>query len=82
MKRRFQKALEPLLRWVHKSSEVVIDCTVDKGTLISYGYSRVMQVSGDQNASGYKIMDYLKVVIPRMFQVIIYLFEFICLIIL
>lgn len=68
MKRRFQKALEPLLRWVHKSSEVVIDCTVDKGTLISYGYSRVIQVAGDQNASGYKIMDYLKVVIPRMFQ--------------
>lgn len=68
MKRRFQKTLELLPKWVHKSSEIIIDYTVDKSTLVGFGYPKVTQVPPGDESQGYKIMDYLRKIIPRMFQ--------------
>lgn len=70
-KKRFAKILEPLSGWVHKESTILTDLTVDKGTLNSMGYKTVTQVSpADSNVrnSNANIMDYLRRIVPRMFQ--------------
>ncbi|CAH2239019.1 jg23581 [Pararge aegeria aegeria] len=71
-KKRFQKILEPLTGWVHPSSVILTDLTVDKGTLISMGFKTVHQSSShsDQPAkhSNANIMEYLRRIVPRMFQ--------------
>lgn len=71
-KKRFQKILEPLTSWVHQSSVVLTDLTVDKGTLVSMGFKNVHQSSshGDQAGrnSNANIMEYLRRIVPRMFQ--------------
>jgi len=79
-KRRFVKILEPLEQWVDKDSIILTDFTVDKGTLHNMGFSSVYQVSiGDaptpQNKySNQNVMDYLRRIVPRMFQVCCALF--------
>lgn len=71
-KKRFQKILEPLSQWVHPSSTILTDLTVDKGTLIGMGFKTVHQTSAhaDQPSknSNANIMEYLRRIVPRMFQ--------------
>ncbi|EGK97658.1 AGAP001141-PB [Anopheles gambiae str. PEST] len=70
-KKRFSKILEPLSDWVHKDSVILTDLTVDKGTLNSMGYKTVIQVPGSEQTlknSNANIMDYLRRIVPRMFQ--------------
>ncbi|RVE46207.1 hypothetical protein evm_009165 [Chilo suppressalis] len=71
-KKRFQKILEPLTGWVHSSSVILTDLTVDKGTLVSMGFKHVHQSSShsDQPSrnSNANIMEYLRRIVPRMFQ--------------
>lgn len=68
-KKRFAKILEPLTGWVHKDSTILTDLTVDKGTLLAMGYKSVNQtVSAEGKYTNSNIMDYLRTVVPRMFQ--------------
>ncbi|KAK5645646.1 hypothetical protein RI129_004110 [Pyrocoelia pectoralis] len=68
-KKRFGKILEPLIKWVHPESVIVTDLTVDKGTLNSIGFSNVQQsTSSDITQNNHTIMDYLRRIVPRMFQ--------------
>lgn len=68
-KKRFSKILEPLLRWVHPESIIVTDLTVDKSTLHSMGFKHVIQGSPNESSiSNHTIMDYLRRIVPRMFQ--------------
>uniref|UniRef100_A0A182RG03 C2H2-type domain-containing protein n=1 Tax=Anopheles funestus TaxID=62324 RepID=A0A182RG03_ANOFN len=70
-KKRFSKILEPLADWVDKESIILTDLTVDKGTLNNMGYKTVIQVpTSEQTAknSNANIMDYLRRIVPRMFQ--------------
>jgi hypothetical protein len=74
-KRRFVKILEPLEQWVNKDSIILTDFTVDKSTLHNMGFSSVYQVSiseapTPQNKySNQNVMEYLRRIVPRMFQV-------------
>ncbi|XP_024946779.1 uncharacterized protein LOC107273670 isoform X2 [Cephus cinctus] len=72
-KRRFNNILHPLKDWVHKESKILTDFTVDKGTLQEMGFNHVTQSAfSDQNPrnmmSNYHIMEYLRKIVPRMFQ--------------
>ncbi|GLH04372.1 Pogo transposable element with ZNF domain, partial [Gryllus bimaculatus] len=75
-KRRFVKILEPLAKWVHKKSTILTDFTVDKGTLHHMGFNTVLQVSVNPDTppdkipkhSNINVMNYLRRVVPRMFQ--------------
>ena len=72
-KRRFNNILNPLADWVHKDSKILTDFTVDKATLYEMGFHNVAQSAfSDQNPrnlnSNYHIMEYLRKIVPRMFQ--------------
>lgn len=72
-RRRFNHILQPLKDWVHKDSRILTDFTVDKATLNELGFNNVVQVAYcDQSArnglSNYQIMEYLRKIVPRMFQ--------------
>lgn len=68
-RKRFSKILEPLLQWVHPESIIVTDLTVDKTTLHCMGFKHVHQsTSREPNCSNYTIMEYLRRIVPRMFQ--------------
>lgn len=71
-KKRFAKILEPLADWVHKESTILTDMTVDKNVLHVMGFKTIIQVSpqdSTRNAnSNANIMDYLRRIVPRMFQ--------------
>lgn len=72
-KRRFNNILHPLKDWVHTDSKIMTDFTVDKGTLEEMGFNHVTQSAfSDQNSrnflSNYHIMEYLRKIVPRMFQ--------------
>lgn len=72
-KKRFQKILEPLSAWVHPSSVILTDLTVDKGTLVAMGFKNVHQASTHSDSSTTRnsnanIMEYLRRIVPRMFQ--------------
>ncbi|KAJ8726638.1 hypothetical protein PYW07_001336 [Mythimna separata] len=72
-KKRFQKILEPLSAWVHPSSVILTDLTVDKGTLVAMGFKNVHQASAHSDSSTARnsnanIMEYLRRIVPRMFQ--------------
>lgn len=68
-KKRFAKILEPLQGWVNKDSIVLTDLTVDKGTLLLMGFKHVNQAAGtDGKYPNANIMEYLRTVVPRMFQ--------------
>ncbi|KAK9704340.1 hypothetical protein QE152_g28381 [Popillia japonica] len=67
-KRRFSKILEPLLHWVHPDSTIVTDLTVDKVTLHAMGFKYVMQTTSSDGINNHTIMEYLRRIVPRMFQ--------------
>lgn len=72
-KRRFNNILHPLKDWVHTDSKIVTDFTVDKSTLHDMGYNHVMQSAFSEQSpknitSNYHIMEYLRKIVPRMFQ--------------
>ncbi|XP_077271885.1 relative of woc isoform X1 [Temnothorax americanus] len=72
-KRRFNNILHPLKEWVHTDSKIMTDFTVDKSTLQDMGYNHVVQSAfSEQNPknfmSNYHIMEYLRKIVPRMFQ--------------
>lgn len=71
-KKRFQKILEPLTGWVHLTSTILTDLTVDRGTLVSMGFKSVHQSSAHSDTStknsNANIMEYLRRIVPRMFQ--------------
>jgi hypothetical protein len=65
--------MEPLREWVHPDSAICTDFTVDKSAFLSLGFKNVFQVSlNDTNPpqmNNKNIMEYLRRVVPRMFQV-------------
>ena len=70
---RFTKIFEMLPTWLDSNAAIVTDFSVDKETLTSIGYTNVTQcslsvMSARKNTSNSQIMDYLKKVVPRMFQ--------------
>jgi pogo transposable element with ZNF domain len=71
-KKRFQKILEPLADWVQRDSTILTDLTVDKNVLHTMGFKNIVQVSPQDQArasnSNAQIMDYLRRIVPRMFQ--------------
>ena len=72
-KRRFNNILHPLKDWVHTDSKIMTDFTVDKSTLEEMGFNYITQSAfSDQNSrnfmSNYHIMEYLRKIVPRMFQ--------------
>ncbi|KAI5736937.1 hypothetical protein M8J76_008664 [Diaphorina citri] len=71
-KKRFAKIMEPLREWVHPDSAICTDFTVDKSAFLSLGFKNVFQVSlNDTNPpqmNNKNIMEYLRRVVPRMFQ--------------
>ncbi|XP_050447786.1 uncharacterized protein LOC126849694 isoform X3 [Cataglyphis hispanica] len=72
-KRRFINILHPLKEWVHTDSKIMTDFTVDKSTLHDMGYNHVMQSAFAEQTSrnlmsNYHIMEYLRKIVPRMFQ--------------
>lgn len=63
------KILEPLLGWVHRKSQILTDRTVDMDTLQAMGFHDIIQDSDSQTHSfNANIMDYLRCVLPRMFD--------------
>lgn len=70
-KKRFAKILEPLGGWVHKDSIILSDLTVDKGTMNAMGFAYVQQsapADAKSKSCNANIMDYLRRIVPRMFQ--------------
>ncbi|XP_070515925.1 uncharacterized protein Row isoform X3 [Cardiocondyla obscurior] len=72
-KRRFSNILHPLKEWVHTDSKIITDFTVDKSTLHDMGYNHVVQsafseLNSTNIINNYHIMDYLRKIVPRMFQ--------------
>jgi pogo transposable element with ZNF domain len=71
-KKRFAKILEPLGDWVSRESTILTDLTVDKNVLHQMGFKNIVQVSPQDQArpnnSNSNIMDYLRRIVPRMFQ--------------
>uniref|UniRef100_A0A1B0GPI1 Uncharacterized protein n=1 Tax=Phlebotomus papatasi TaxID=29031 RepID=A0A1B0GPI1_PHLPP len=69
-KKRFERILEPLKEWVNRDSIILTDLTVDKGCLHTLGFKTVHQAlpSDSSRNSNATIMDYLRRIVPRMFQ--------------
>lgn len=72
-KRQFTNILQPLKEWVDTDSTIMTDFTVDKMTLQEMGFHHVTQSGlSDQSSrnfmSNYHIMEYLRKIVPRMFQ--------------
>nr|XP_012142642.1 PREDICTED: uncharacterized protein LOC100881864 isoform X4 [Megachile rotundata] len=72
-KQRFNNILHPLKEWVHTDSKIMTDFTVDRNTLEEMGFYHVTQSAfSDQTPrnfmSNYHIMEYLRKIVPRMFQ--------------
>lgn len=67
-KKRFSKILEPIYQWVHPQSILVADLTVDKQTLHNMGFTNVLQSTSAEYGSNRQIMEYLRRIVPRMFQ--------------
>lgn len=67
-KRRFSKILEPLRNWVHRDSIISTDLTVDKGTLHYMGFSNIIQSTQTGIPGNQGVMEYLRKIVPRMFQ--------------
>ena len=72
---RFSKIFEMMHVWVDTNSKIITDFSVDKDTLGKMGYRKVHQcsLSQAQNPAGraetnQQIMEYLKKVVPKMFQ--------------
>ena len=72
---RFARIFKPLPTWIRRDSKIIADFSIDRERLISMGYNNVFQCSASTNSnkknenSNSYIMEYLKRVVPRMFQV-------------
>ena len=71
---RFYFYFQPLPTWVRRDSKIIADFSVDRERLLNMGYSNVFQCSAGASSkrgenTNSTIMDYLKRVVPRMFQV-------------
>ena len=78
---RFYFYFQPLPTWVRRDSKIIADFSVDRERLLNMGYSNVFQCSAGASSkrgenTNSTIMDYLKRVVPRMFQVKYFLFLF------
>ncbi|XP_059607898.1 uncharacterized protein LOC132255763 [Phlebotomus argentipes] len=69
-RKRFERILEPLREWVNRDSIILTDLTVDKSCLHTLGFKTVHQAlpSDSSRNSNATIMDYLRRIVPRMFQ--------------
>ncbi|XP_055372564.1 uncharacterized protein LOC129606325 [Condylostylus longicornis] len=70
-KKRFIAILEPLSRWVQKDSILAIDLTIDKTILQGMGFKNLIQAAASDPTAKHTnsgVMDYLRKVVPRMFQ--------------
>jgi len=71
---RFGKIFEALPIWINKNSKIVTDYSVDKETLSRLGFKNVSQCTLNaaqtqrSDTTNQQIMDYLKKVVPKMFQ--------------
>lgn len=70
---RFARIFKPLPTWVKRDSRIVADYSVDRDRLLAMGYSNVHQCSSGASIkkgenTNATIMEYLKRVVPRMFQ--------------
>jgi hypothetical protein len=70
---RFARIFKPLPTWVRRDSKIIADFSVDRERLLGMGYSNVFQCSAGASSkrgenTNSTIMDYLKRVVPRMFQ--------------
>ena len=72
---RFARIFKPLPTWIRRDSKIIADFSIDRERLIQMGYNNVFQCSATtpsskkaENNNSY-IMEYLKRVVPRMFQV-------------
>lgn len=70
----FKKILAPLPTWVVKSSKILTDYSVDKESLNTMGFTDIEQcntsVQNRNTATNRNIiMEYLKEIVPKMFQV-------------
>ena len=67
----FKQVVASLPVWVRKGSTIVSDYFVDNDRLRSLGYEVKVQnnTSGRHNVN---IMDYLRKIVPKMFQVLIF----------
>ena len=70
---RFTKIFEMLPTWVHPGSQIITDFSVDKDILFKVGFKNVQMCSLNSDRSGqsngnWAIMDYLKKVVPKMYQ--------------
>jgi len=71
-KERFRKIFEMLTIWVNKESKIFTDFSVDRDTLTQLGFHNVVQCSLQSSSNNpntnSQVMDYLKKVVPKMFQ--------------
>ncbi len=71
---RFAQIFKPLPVWVRTASSLVVDTSIDKERLRRIGFSKVVQTNVRKGAkepahlTNAAVMDYLKKVVPRMFQ--------------
>jgi len=71
---RFGKIFETLPIWINKNSKIVTDYSVDRETLSRLGFKNVSQCTLNaaqtqrSDTTNQQIMDYLKKVVPKMFQ--------------
>ena len=71
---RFARIFKPLPSWIQRDTRIIADFSVDRERLVNMGYTNVFQCSAGANVkksehSNAQVMDYLKKVVPRMFQV-------------
>ena len=70
---RFEQIFRPLRSWVQQSSHMITDFSVDKDVLFGLGFQNVSQFSLSQEKrtekTNSRVMEYLKSVVPKMFQV-------------
>ena len=64
---RFTRIFEPIPLWIDHDSKIITDFSIDKEHLSRLGYNNVQQGSYTTNDM---VMEYLKKVVPKMFQVL------------
>ena len=73
---RFTKIFEPIPIWIARGSKIITDFSIDKERLHRLGYSNIQQcnmASKRQDQTNSQVMDFLKRVVPKMFQVHLFL---------
>lgn len=65
--KKFQRILETLTKWVHPKATIVTDFAIDKNMCAAFGFTNMTQSTDPKFSNGH-VMDYLRFVVPRMFQ--------------